>query len=194
MEHAKDLASTGLRDLFGGTTGTWSDVQLGQILQSLAKALGDLFAARSIDLELDLEDGLPPVALVAEGLLAPVLLAPLWNSYDTLETGGTVRIVARLVDARVVEVDIDDDGPGIPKEIAASVFEEGVTTKEDEPDRGVGLYFAREILEAAGGSIEHLGRTSENGGCRMRIRLPVAESCERPHDRGETPGGAGDET
>ena len=70
--------------------------------------------------------------------------------------------------ARVV-VEVADDGPGIPEEIARRVFEPFFTTKPG--GTGLGLAISRSIVEDGGGEIGVLARPG--GGTIMRISLPT---------------------
>jgi nitrogen fixation/metabolism regulation signal transduction histidine kinase len=67
---------------------------------------------------------------------------------------------------------VDDDGPGVPKELADSVFEPYTTTKDD--GTGLGLAIVKKIGIDHGGSIEMA--ESDWGGARVRVVLP------RPRD------------
>lgn len=59
-------------------------------------------------------------------------------------------------------LDICDSGPGVPDEVAESLFEPFFTTEKQ--GTGLGLYIARELCEINHGSLSHLGRT-EHGHC-----------------------------
>ena len=72
-----------------------------------------------------------------------------------------------------VEVKVVDSGPGIPAEDLSRVFERfyrgGVSAGTD--GSGLGLSIAKGFTEAFGGTI--LAESSEHGGARIRIRLPL---------------------
>ncbi len=72
----------------------------------------------------------------------------------------------------ILEIIVQDNGPGIPKEIRENLFERGVSTKKQ--GGGVGLYLSKEIVRACNGTIEAL--ESESGkGAKFRIVLPTTE-------------------
>ncbi|MBV8397776.1 MAG: HAMP domain-containing protein [Acetobacteraceae bacterium] len=80
-----------------------------------------------------------------------------------------VRLAAATQGNRDVQVTIDDDGPGIPRERRESVFrpfESGASG-----GTGLGLTIARDIIRAHGGEI--FLEDSPLGGLRARIRLPL---------------------
>jgi signal transduction histidine kinase len=73
------------------------------------------------------------------------------NAVDALAgRGGTIDLsTARLTDAARIRV--ADDGPGIPRELRARVFEPGFSTKPG--GWGIGLPLARRIVEGHGGKL-----------------------------------------
>jgi signal transduction histidine kinase len=71
---------------------------------------------------------------------------------------------------RAVEIVILDQGPGLAAEAASRLFDPFFTTKEK--GMGIGLYLAKRIVEAHGGTIEVQSR--EGQGTQFRIRIPGA--------------------
>ena len=63
---------------------------------------------------------------------------------------------------------VDDDGPGVPPELRATIFDPYVTTKHD--GTGLGLAIVKKIVVEHGGTID-VG-ASPLGGARVRLRLP----------------------
>jgi signal transduction histidine kinase len=79
-----------------------------------------------------------------------------------------VWMVAR-VQSRVLQLQIDDSGPGIAA--TENLFVPFFTTKPG--GSGVGLVLARQVIEAHGGSLS-LGNRADGAGCRVSITLPLA--------------------
>ena len=83
---------------------------------------------------------------------------------------GSIRIVVWPAHApgRLL-IDVHDDGPGVPRETQAHLFEPFFTT--DAQGTGLGLYIARELCEGNGARIEYV----ENpGGGQFRITVKGA--------------------
>jgi signal transduction histidine kinase len=84
------------------------------------------------------------------------------------------RIIIRTgVEDNWLKITIADNGPGIPAEIQANIFDHLFTTKEVGKGTGLGLAIARQIVEDKhGGS---LAVHSEAGqGTEFRIQLPLS--------------------
>jgi nitrogen fixation/metabolism regulation signal transduction histidine kinase len=91
-------------------------------------------------------------------LLEPVLLNLLRNAWQatTLEERPTVGLRGRLNRRSNVVVEVSDNGPGVPDDVAKKIFVPFFTTKEG--GSGVGLALARQVMIAHGGFI----RVSQN--------------------------------
>ncbi|HEX7417132.1 MAG TPA: ATP-binding protein [Steroidobacteraceae bacterium] len=87
---------------------------------------------------------------------------------------GRVRLLAGSAPTGAVrgrlQIEVEDDGPGIPQQALARIGERGVRADESTPGHGLGLAMVRETVELYGGSVE-LGR-SELGGARVALTLP----------------------
>lgn len=93
------------------------------------------------------------------------------NAVDAMEGSGTLWITARGTDTGV-EVEVADDGPGVPEDVAAHAFEPFFTTKEVGKGTGLGLDISRRIVvERHGGEITLEAR--DGGGALVRVRLPL---------------------
>ncbi|UTW56361.1 sensor histidine kinase [Kordiimonas sp. SCSIO 12610] len=74
---------------------------------------------------------------------------------------------------KTIEIKIEDDGPGVPKEKMQSIFERGKRLDEQVPGTGLGLSIVRDIAEMYEGhaSLD----TSNMGGLAVILRLPYKE-------------------
>jgi signal transduction histidine kinase len=92
------------------------------------------------------------------------------NAIGALGEQGTITVRTRL-DGDAVQVDIADDGPGIPEEARARVLEPFYTTKAVGSGTGLGLDTARRIVEEGHGG--RLWFDTSDAGTTFHVRLPV---------------------
>ncbi|MGB8516373.1 MAG: ATP-binding protein [Gallionella sp.] len=130
-----------------------------------------------------LESGLP--VLIASGE-QPVdfdrghLRQVLWNlcgnalRYGKRKAGSLVLILGR--EGELVSLDVQDDGPGVPAEQSARLFEPFFTTSNQ--GTGLGLYIAKELCEANSARLNYRSRLGHDGAC---FRITFGES----HEHGE---------
>jgi len=89
---------------------------------------------------------------------------------NSLEASADTRInIGLRHQAKSVEIDVRDSGPGIEADKLRQVFEPFYSTKAN--GMGVGLYLVKKIIESHGGSIE---AGLHPGGTVFRIKLPEA--------------------
>ena len=69
-----------------------------------------------------------------------------------------------------VLIAIDDEGPGVPEEVAPTLFQKFAQGRKGKGKVGLGLYFCRITIEHWGGLIGHSAR--EGKGSRFWLRLP----------------------
>ena len=122
----------------------------------------------------DYDPSLPPLALDADQLLQALLNL----GRNALQAGArsielrTRAIHGATLDGRqhrlAISVEVIDDGPGVPPELAGSLFFPLVTGREE--GSGLGLAIAQEIAGRHGGRIEF---DSEPGRTVFRMLLPV---------------------
>jgi signal transduction histidine kinase len=73
----------------------------------------------------------------------------------------------------MVDILIEDDGPGIPEERRGELFTRGARLDTTgKPGTGLGLAIARDVAEIYGGSI-HLEESEDLGGLLARLSLPA---------------------
>ena len=86
-----------------------------------------------------------------------------------------VKVEARLMSVRgarpMLELRVDDDGPGVPAEERATLFERGKRLDETVPGTGLGLAIVADIVELYGGHA--MLDESPLGGLKATVTLPV---------------------
>jgi two-component system NtrC family sensor kinase len=122
-------------------------------------------------LQVDLDRNLPPLHCDA-AQIEQVALAMVINAIDAMPHGGNLWVSTRVLPGtEQIELQVRDDGVGIPPEILPQIFDPFTTTKEVGKGVGLGLAVSKGIVERHGGHIEV---TSELGvGTTFRIILPI---------------------
>jgi len=160
-------------------------ITLREMWDRVASLLRPLFRAGQHQIEVDLHA--PDLLLRANPTtIEQIFINLIVNSIEASGKPARVRVSTRPMPAdrrrmwqadEVVLVTVQDDGPGIPVECRASVFEAFVTTKPN--GTGLGLTLAREAADSLGGYLE---LEDSPVGCRFAIALPIDTSASRSID------------
>jgi signal transduction histidine kinase len=76
------------------------------------------------------------------------------NAIDAMTNGGNLTLCSRkLENSGQVQVEVRDDGVGMPKDVLAKMFEPFFTTKEHGRGLGLGLAISRNIVDRHAGKI-----------------------------------------
>jgi signal transduction histidine kinase len=115
------------------------------------------------------------------GRLRQLLHNLLTNAVEALEgqPSGEIWVTTRLGTRKgedIVEISVEDDGPGFQRDLIGRVFDPYVTTKAR--GTGLGLAIVRRIVEEHGGHVEADNRAQ--GGARVRIELPLYDTTRLP--------------
>jgi len=172
-----------MRTLFRGTTSGVEPVDLVAVVDD---------ALRGADLARP--DG-PNVIVSEEGSLLPVRGTPerltqavsvlLANARQALV--GAIDPVIRIAlrsEAGWIELEVSDNGPGVPEHLRERGVDPFFTTKSPDPGTGLGLSLAFDIARDHGGLLEE--RSTRGRGATFVMRLPVAEEA-RQATAGEAP-------
>lgn len=87
-----------------------------------------------------------------EGLTSRVVSNLIKNAAEAIGNDDSIMIQAYTGEHDNVTIDISDDGPAIPAELAAHIFVPFFTTKKQ--GSGIGLSISRQIMRTMGGMIE----------------------------------------
>ncbi|MGA9876274.1 MAG: ATP-binding protein [Solirubrobacteraceae bacterium] len=152
--------------------GALVEVDIHEGLETTLTVLGYKLKHTSIALERDYDRALPKL-MVRGSELNQVWTNLLDNAIDALGEQGTITIATRA-DGDCAVVEIADDGPGIPEEIAGRIFDPFFTTKDVGQGTGLGLATARRIvIDRHDGS---LALDSKPGRTAFCVRLPFAQA------------------
>jgi signal transduction histidine kinase len=74
-----------------------------------------------------------------------------------------------------VEIQVEDDGMGIPEADRVRIFDRGVRLDSGKPGTGLGLAIVRDVAEIYDGTVS-LEESEDLGGLLVRLRLPAAST------------------
>ena len=144
-------------------------VAFDDFLRDVLVALGPELERRGVALEVDLACG--DTARVDANRIKRVVLNLCRNAVEAVTGSADARLTvltARRADR--VHIEIADNGPGIPEEIADTAFDPFVTHGK-EHGTGLGLAIAKKIVEDHGGTIDFT--TAAGHGTTFTIELPA---------------------
>lgn len=101
-------------------------------------------------LKKDFAKHFPPL-LMQRGHLSEILVNLLQNAREALGDAGNLVVTADCGRDHAIEISVADDGPGIPPDKLAGVFEAYFTTKER--GTGLGLSIVKHNVELYGGTV-----------------------------------------
>ena len=147
----------------------WTDRVVARVEDPAVAALLLAKGSRATELgvRLDLEDDarLPTLPDDVSADLVTVLGNLVDNAMEAVAaTQGSV-VVGLSADHHAVQLQVSDDGPGVPDELVERVFAQGFTTKAasgqaDSGERGWGLALCRVVCERRGGGV-HVARSAD---------------------------------
>ena len=152
-----------------------------QVVRQTCSLVREDFAQAGVHIVVDAEQGLPPIPM-DDNQIRQAVLNIIKNAREAMPEDGTIRV--RIHQAHMVldeaaegeqassvpaiEIRIDDDGPGIPKESLQQLFEPFYSTKAK--GTGLGLAITAQIISEHGGSLT--ASNGPDGGASFRILLP----------------------
>ena len=146
-------------------------VEMKERLEKLVHAISTMYESKLLDFSLECEDN---ILFDGEREDFDEILG------NVIENAGkwsntTVEISVKPIhtprrNRRMIEITVEDDGPGVPEEKRQSIFERGKRLDEQVPGTGLGLAIVRDIAEMYEGTAAL--DASSMGGLKVVIRLP----------------------
>ncbi len=157
-----------------GRIGKHRTCDLAEIAGNAAVEMAPVLGER--ELEIDNEHALPVEGNPDE--LHRMVLNLLDNAARHTPPGAKIELHVHRAGAEAL-VEVIDDGPGIPAQIRAQIFDrfvrgEGPADTAVGPGSGLGLAIVRAVAASHGGTVEVA--ESASGGALFRVRLPVNRS------------------
>jgi len=147
-------------------------VDVGEVVADAAEGFRPAAERAGVALAVRVEPSLPAAAADPDRLAQVVA-----NLVENALKYAAGRITVG-VDRPAVTVWVEDDGPGIPPDDLASVFEPFTTSSRRaarEAGTGLGLAIVHELVEAMGGTV----RAEAGAGARLVVTLPATASRDR---------------
>jgi signal transduction histidine kinase len=186
-EGAKRVLSivSDMRNLSRGTDEALREIDVSAAVRSAINLAGPSMK-RSVTLQLELGD-VPPV-LATEARLGQVVLNLIVNAAqampERLASANRIRVVTRTDEAGRAVIEVQDNGTGIPKDVAPRIFDPFFTTKPAGVGTGLGLSICHSIIDTLGGELSFVSEADQ--GTTFRVVLPPADRPNRvksPSDR-----------
>jgi signal transduction histidine kinase len=145
-----------------------------ELVRNCVRSVAAEAAARGVQLETRLAEGLPTVNCAPEHVQR-VLLNLLTNALRYTPSDGSVAVVAEPV-GEEVHVIVEDTGTGLSDEATQRMFDRfwraDPSRTRSNGNAGLGLAIARGLVEAHGGRVWAENR--REGGARVAFSLPLA--------------------
>lgn len=138
----------------------------------------------NVDIQLDLDEGLPPIRLNAEDF-SRVILNLVKNAFDAMRdkiaalgTDYKAKIQIQTKDqGEHILIKVEDNGPGVPDEIRDKLLMPFFTTKKGTEGTGLGLSITHDIIKSHEGKLSIESKVGEF--TRFSILLPKAKVEEK---------------
>jgi signal transduction histidine kinase len=145
---------------------------LAQIVVEAAGELGSVSGDHDIVLDVH-----PAIVEAARDELYRLTINLLENALSHTPPGTSIAVWTGAAEGQVTLI-VDDNGPGVPAELAPTIFERFVRGAGDRGGSfGLGLAIVKAVAESHGGSVS-LERTGEGEGARFVVRLPGASNLD----------------
>ena len=141
---------------------------LAQVVVEAAGELGPVSQEHEIEL-----DAHPALVDAARDELHRLTINLIENALRHTPPGTRIRVATAASDGQATLV-VEDDGPGVPPELAPTLFERFVRGAGDRGGSfGLGLAIVKVVAQTHGGSVT-LSTPSSGKGARFEVRLPAA--------------------
>jgi signal transduction histidine kinase len=160
------------------------EVDVAGIAASLVESLRETAETRHISLAIEGSSSI--IAIGSAVALRQILTNLISNAIKYNRDHGTIRITCEVVDDKVV-LSVIDTGPGIGKDELAQVFDKFYRARSSEgiSGSGLGLYIAKLLAEAMGGSIS----VTSSLGKGSTFSLFLERAAAKKNERGEKDAG-----
>jgi two-component system, NtrC family, sensor histidine kinase KinB len=150
-------------------------IQLERIVREVCRPLALQAEEKGIAIRLALDGG-QPIPIWGDPIKLPWVISNLvGNALRYTPAGGTITVGIER-ERKVARVSVTDTGPGIDPEVLPRIFEpyaQFADGRADVGSAGLGLYIAKEIVEAHNGRI--FVRSERGQGSTFTVEIPLRE-------------------
>ena len=170
-----------LQQRFVGELGTENMISLTQVVESSVKIFDETFNKYNVNIGIHAKEGLPKV-LIDTSMISQVFINLVKNAVEAMEAQTSDRekniniyVYPETIDGKkYVAGKVQDNGPGIDKNVIERLFQFGFSTKEKKRhSRGYGLSSCMETVKKYGGMIKVESVKGE--GSSFIVLLPVGD-------------------
>jgi PAS domain S-box-containing protein len=175
LEHANDILAC--QQNYAKSAGRLETVQPVQLVEDALQMNANSLARHHIRITRDYAPNLPNVS-VRKHLILQILVNLIRNAQKACDASDspdkcvTLRVACRPPDGRI-QIDVQDNGVGIPPENLARIFTHGFTTRKD--GHGFGLHSGVRMAEEMGGSL-----TAHSEGVGQGASFILEFPCQTP--------------
>jgi PAS domain S-box-containing protein len=154
-------------------TGSPTEVYLHELMENVLSVYGSKLLASEIVVDKQFHD--QRTVFVRKGEILQIFSNIVTNAADAMRKGGVLTISTRQTvssSGEGIQTIIRDNGEGIREEHLTQVFEPFFTTKGDL-GTGIGLWVAKQLVDARGGEISVASNTENgNSGTTLTVFIP----------------------
>jgi two-component system, probable response regulator PhcQ len=145
-------------------------VKLRDVINDSIQQVQDGIKARNLKIENTVPDDLP-IMNVDKGKFHRLFELMLKDEIASLPAGSRVTFKASAVNGSAINIEIADNGPGMPKEALRLVFDPFVVRSDSPVEYGIHLMACYFIVHHHGGRID--ARSEEGKGTTFTLRMPL---------------------
>jgi two-component system OmpR family sensor kinase len=158
----------------------YQPTELDEVVMEAATEIGTVDDAHELRVDVS-----PVMVCGARDELHRMVLNLIENAVKHTPPGTHINVFAGAENGDALLI-VEDDGPGVPPDLGARVFERFVRGGRDGArGSGLGLSIVHSVAESHGGSVI-LESSAAGGGARFEVRLPTVEPAERIPEEAQT--------
>jgi len=160
-----------IRDFIQNVEGDQEIVDVNHAVREAIELMENELRSQAIQLEIDYGDGIPPIrgdTVQLQQLIINLARNSIEAMSEAKSNGHRLYIQTKCDDDGLVNISVEDNGPGVVGAIGEKAFDPFFTTKEN--GLGMGLAICRSIAEVHNGQLYY--ETPSSGGARFKCAFP----------------------